>query len=147
MLAVTPVSLLFGWWADHIGRRGLLLASALLGVVGAVPFFMLMQAGAIYWGQAGFVLALAIQFGIQGAMMVEVTPPNIRCTALAIGNNIGWSILGGLTPLAATWLTARSGDALAPAWLVAAAAAITAVTLVVTADPFRRTIAPRLSRP
>jgi len=140
MLLVTPVSLLFGWWADVIGRRGLLLASAVLGVVGSVPFFMLMQAGSIYWGQAGFVLALSIQFGVQGAMMVEITPANIRCTALAIGNNIGWSILGGLTPLAATWLTARTGDALAPAWLVAAAAAITAVTLVLTADPFRSKI-------
>lgn len=137
MLLVTPVSLLFGWWADVIGRRGLLLASAVLGVVGSVPFFMLMQAGSIYWGQAGFVLALSIQFGVQGAMMVEITPATVRCTALAIGNNIGWSILGGLTPLAATWLTARTGDALAPAWLVAAAAAITAVTLLVTADPFR----------
>lgn len=140
MLLVTPVSLLFGWWADIIGRRGLLLASAVLGLVGSVPFFMLMQAGSIYWGQAGFVLALSIQFGVQGAMMVEVTPPNIRCTALAIGNNIGWSILGGLTPLAATWLTARTGDALAPAWLVAAAAAVTAATLLLTADPFRTKI-------
>ena len=140
MLLVTPVSLLFGWWADFIGRRGLLLASAVLGAVGSVPFFMLMQAGSIYWGQAGFVLALAVQFGVQGAMMVEVTPPDIRCTALAIGNNIGWSILGGLTPLAAAWLTARTGDALAPAWLVAGAAAITAATLLVTADPFRSKI-------
>ena len=146
MLLVTPVSLLFGWWADVIGRRGLLLASAVLGVVGSVPFFMLMQAGSIYWGQAGFVLALSIQFGVQGAMMVEITPANIRCTALAIGNNIGWSILGGLTPLAATWLTARTGDALAPAWLVAAAAAVTAVTLLLTADPFRRKIASPIVR-
>ncbi|HLG48950.1 MAG TPA: MFS transporter [Reyranella sp.] len=140
MLLVTPVSLLFGWWADTIGRRGLLLASAVLGAVGSVPFFMLMQQGSIYWGQAGFVLALAIQFGVQGAMMVEVTPASVRCTVLAIGNNIGWSILGGLTPLAATWLTARTGDALAPAWLVAAAAAITAITLALTADPFRSKI-------
>jgi len=146
MLLVTPVSLLFGWWADVIGRRGLLLASAVLGVVGSVPFFMLMQAGSIYWGQAGFVLALSIQFGVQGAMMVEITPANIRCTALAIGNNIGWSILGGLAPLAATWLTARTGDALAPAWLVAAAAAVTAVTLLLTADPFRRKIASPIVR-
>jgi MHS family proline/betaine transporter-like MFS transporter len=146
MLLVTPVSLLFGWWADIIGRRGLLLASAVLGVAGSVPFFMLMQQGSIYWGQAGFVLALSVQFGVQGAMMVEVTPANVRCTVLAIGNNIGWSILGGLTPLAATWLTARTGDALAPAWLVAAAAAVTAVTLVLTADPFRRKTASRIVR-
>ena len=138
MLLVTPVSLFFGWWADVVGRRNLLMASALLGMVGAVPFFMLMQAGSIYLGQAGFVLALSIQFGVQGALMVETTPAAIRCTALAIGNNIGWSILGGLTPLAAAWLSARTGDALAPAWLVAAAAAITFATLLATAETFRR---------
>ncbi len=141
MLAVTPVSLFFGWLADRVGRRGPLMASALLGAAGAVPFFMLMQAsfpGAIYLGQAGFVLALAIQFGVQGALMVESTPEPIRCTALAIGNNIAWSIVGGLTPLVATWLIWKSGNDLAPAWLVAAAAAITFITLLVTRDPFRR---------
>jgi len=139
MLLVTPLSLLFGWWADFIGRRGLLMASAALGVIGAIPFFMLMQHGSIYWGQAGFVLALSIQFGVQGALMVETTPAAIRCTALAIGNNIGWSILGGLTPLGAAWLSARTGDVLAPAWLVAAAAAITFVTLLVTAETLKPT--------
>jgi MHS family proline/betaine transporter-like MFS transporter len=137
MLLVTPLSLLFGWWADMIGRRGLLMASAALGVAGSLPFFMLMQAGAIHWGQAGFVLALSIQFGVQGAMMVELTPATIRCTALAIGNNIGWSLMGGLTPLAATWLTARTGDVLAPAWLIAAAAAITFATLLVSAETLK----------
>jgi len=138
MLLVTPVSLLFGWWADSIGRRGLLMASAALGLIGAIPFFMLMQAGSVYLGQAGFVLALSIQFGVQGALMVETTPAAIRCTALAIGNNIGWSILGGLTPLAAVWLSARTGDALAPAWLVASAAAVTLATLLVTPETLKR---------
>ena len=139
MLAVTPVSLFFGWLADRVGRRGPLLASALLGAGGAVPFFMLMQGGqgAIYLGQAGFVLALAIQFGVQGALMVETTPEPIRCTALAIGNNIAWSILGGTTPLVATWLVYRTTDELSPAYLIAGAAAITFVSLLLTRDNFK----------
>jgi MHS family proline/betaine transporter-like MFS transporter len=141
MLAVTPVSLFFGWLADHVGRRKLLMASALAGVLGAVPFFMLMQHNTvpgILLGQAGFVLALGLQFGVQGALMVETTPAPIRCTALAIGNNIAWSIVGGLTPLMATWLAWRTGDELSPAYLVAGAAAITLVALYVTKDAFRR---------
>ncbi len=141
MLAVTPVSLFFGWLADRAGRRNLLMASALVGVAGAVPFFMLMQhntIAAILVGQAGFVLALGLQFGVQGALMVETTPEPIRCTALAIGNNIAWSIVGGLTPLAATWLAWRTGDELSPAYLVAGAAAITLVALYLTQDAFRR---------
>ncbi len=140
MLLVTPVSVFFGWLADHVGRRNLLLASAALGVLGSVPFFLLMQhntATGIYLGQAGFVLALSVQFGVQGALMVETTPEPIRCTALAIGNNIAWSILGGLTPLAATWLIWRTGDDLGPAWLIAGAAAITSVSLLFTKDNFK----------
>jgi len=143
MLAVTPVSLFFGWLADHVGRRGLLAASAALGVVGAIPFFMLMQSslpGQLWLGQAGFVLALSVQFGVQGALLAEITPERVRCTALAIGGNIAWSIVGGFVPLTATWLVWRSGNPLAPAWLVAVAAAITFVALMLTADPFRREI-------
>ena len=145
MLAITPVSLLFGWLADHVGRRNLLLAGAALGMVGAVPFFLLMQtdsAARIYLGQAGFVLAIGIQFGVLQALMVETTPEEIRCTALAVGNNIAWSVLGGLTPLVATWLIYRTSDELSPAFLIAGAAAVTFVGLLATRDRFVKEIPP-----
>src|SRR6185369_3078536 len=83
MLAVTPVSLFFGWLSDHVGRKNLLLIGAAIGVLGSVPFFMLMQhdsTAMIYLGQAGFVLAIGIQFGVLQALMVESTPEAIRCT-------------------------------------------------------------------
>jgi MHS family proline/betaine transporter-like MFS transporter len=140
MLAITPVSLFFGWLADHVGRKGLLLAGTAIGVVGSVPFFMLMQNNSlamIYLGQAGFVLAIGIQFGVLQALMVETTPEKIRCTALAVGNNIAWSILGGTTPLVATWLIYRTADERSPAYLIAAAAVITFVALLMTKDNFR----------
>jgi MHS family proline/betaine transporter-like MFS transporter len=150
MLAVAPASLFFGWLADHLGRRGPLAASAALGMLGAVPLFMLMQSpspGLLWVGQAGFVLALSVQFGVQGALLVEITPEPVRCTALAIGNNIAWSVVGGLVPLTATWLVWRSGNPLAPAWLVAGAAAITLVALIMTTDPFRKHIRSRAASP
>jgi MHS family proline/betaine transporter-like MFS transporter len=140
MLAITPVSLFFGWLSDHVGRKNLLLVGAAIGVVGSVPFFMLMQNNStamIYLGQAGFVLAIGIQFGVLQALMVEATPLAIRCTALAIGNNIAWSILGGTTPLVATWLVYRTTDELSPAYLIAGAAAITVVSLLLTRDNFK----------
>ena len=146
MLAITPVSLFFGWLADHVGRKNLLLVGAAIGVVGSVPFFMLMQNNStamIYLGQAGFVLAIGIQFGVLQALMVEATPEAIRCTALAIGNNIAWSILGGTTPLVATWLVYRTTDELSPAYLIAGAAAITFVALLLTKDNFKNELRSR----
>ena len=147
MLAITPVSLFFGWLADHVGRRNLLLIGAAIGVLGSVPFFMLMQndsTARIYLGQAGFVLAIGIQFGVLQALMVETTPESIRCTALAIGNNIAWAILGGTTPLVAAWLVYRTADELSPAYLIAGAAAITFVSLLLTPENFRNELRKRV---
>src|SRR5262249_8437456 len=84
---------------------------------------MLMRSGLpgqLWLGQAGIVLALSVQFGVQGALLAEITPERVRCTALAIGSNIAWSIVGGFGPLIATWLVWRSGNPLAPACLGAA---------------------------
>ena len=146
MLMITPVSLFFGWLADHIGRKSLLMFGALIGVFGSVPFFVLMQNDShtmIYLGQAGFVLAIGIQFGVLQALMVEITPESIRCTALAIGNNIAWAILGGLTPLVAAWLVYRTADERSPAYLIAGAAAVTAIALLVTRDNFKNELKSR----
>ena len=68
---------------------------------------------------------------MQGALLAEITPERVRCTALAIGSNIAWSIVGGFVPLTATWLVWRSGNPLAPAWLVAGAAAMTFVAFII----------------
>ncbi|TMJ27121.1 MAG: MHS family MFS transporter [Alphaproteobacteria bacterium] len=143
MLMTTPVSLFCGWLADLWGRRLLMLFGAGLAVVGAVPFFWLMHHDSIamiYLGQAGFVLAIGVQFGVMHALMVETTPEDIRCTTLAVGNNIAWTVLGSATPLVATWLVYRTADDLSPAYLIAGAAAITFAALLATKENFKREI-------
>ena len=140
MLAMTPVSLFFAWLSDIWGRKLLLLAGAALGAVGSVPFWWLMfhdRPELIYLGQAGFVMALGVQFGVMNALMTESTPEDIRCTALAVGNNLARTLLGSATPLVATWLVYRTKDELSPAYLIAAAAAITFAALLVTRDNFK----------
>jgi MHS family proline/betaine transporter-like MFS transporter len=56
--------------------------------------------------------------------MVEETPAAVRCTAIALGYNITLGIIGGLSPLVATWLVNRTENDLAPAYMVMAAAAV-----------------------
>ena len=62
----------------------------------------------------------------------------MRCTAVAIGYNIPLGILGGLTPMVATWLVARTTDDLSPAWMLIGAAALTTIALLASPETFRR---------
>jgi MHS family proline/betaine transporter-like MFS transporter len=43
---------------------------------------------------------------------------------LSVGYNVGMALLGGTTPLVATWLLTRTGHPLAPAVYLAVAAAL-----------------------
>jgi MHS family proline/betaine transporter-like MFS transporter len=56
-------------------------------------------------------------------------------------------LFGGLSPLVATWLVERTGDEIAPAFLIMASAAVTLVTLFWFRETYRTTFvaAPRIA--
>ena len=56
--------------------------------------------------------------------MAELTPWRVRCTVLSVGYNVGIALLGGTTPMVATWLLARTGHQMAPAVYLAATASL-----------------------
>ena len=58
-------------------------------------------------------------------MLAEAAPVPVRCTAVSLGCNIAFGLIGGLTPLMAAWLVDRTGDEIAPAFLIMLSAAIT----------------------
>ncbi len=69
--------------------------------------------------------------------MVEIAPRAVRCSAISVGYNLVVGLLGGVTPMAATWLIQRSHNDLAPAYYVMGAALISlavAVSLPEKAD-------------
>ena len=61
-------------------------------------------------GQMGFVLTVGTFVRTQPVLMVEAAPVAVRCTAIALGYNVTSGIVGGLSPLAATWLIERTGN-------------------------------------
>ena len=63
--------------------------------------------------------------------------PRVRCTAIALGYNICLGTIGGVTPLAATWLVQRTGNEITPALLVMAAAAVTFATVLTFRETYR----------
>jgi MFS transporter, MHS family, proline/betaine transporter len=133
MAAMIPVMLAAGWLSDRVGRKPLLIAALALGFIGALPFLWLMHhanPALILVGQLGFVLTLGMANAITPALMVEATPPAVRCTAIAIGFNVTYGVLGGLSPLVATWLVHRTDIDLSPAFMVMAAAAVSFVAVL-----------------
>jgi MHS family proline/betaine transporter-like MFS transporter len=133
MAATIPVGLAAGWLSDRIGRTPLLLSAAAAGFIGAAPLLLLMQSTdplSILLGQLGFVLIIGTANGVQPALLVEATPPDIRCTAIALGFNLTYGLMGGLSPLVATWLVHRTDIAIVPAFMIMAAAAITLTALI-----------------
>ena len=133
MCLMLPMFLVSAWLSDRYGRKRVLLAATLAGLFGAVPLFLLMEHPTLMLallGQVGLTLIVAGFIGTQAAAMVEIAPSRVRCTAVGIGYNITLGTIGGMTPLAATWLVQRTGDELAPAFLIMAAAVITLLAIL-----------------
>lgn len=133
MVALLPLMVAMGWAADRFGRKPVMLGSVVLGFAGALPFFWLMQhsdPALVLLGQMGFVAAVGTFIGTQPVIMVEATPMVVRCTAIALGYNVTLGVVGGLSPLTATWLIERTGNNYSPAFLIMAAAAISFVALL-----------------
>jgi MHS family proline/betaine transporter-like MFS transporter len=134
MVLLLPVMFVMGALSDRVGRKPLLTAATALAFVTALPLFWLMHqhhVALVMIGQLGFVLSVGTFIGVQPSIMVEEVPASIRCTAIALGYNITLGVIGGLSPLVATWLVNRTENDLAPAYMVmvAAAASFLAVRL------------------
>jgi MFS transporter, MHS family, proline/betaine transporter len=141
ILALLPATLGAGWLSDRIGRRTTMLIGMAGAIVGSLPLFWLLHHSdqtLILLGQFGFVLIVGLYAGTLPAALVEAVPHDGRCTTVAIGYNVPLGIVGGLTPLAATWLVARTGDDLSPAYMLIAAAVVSTVALLFLPETFRR---------
>jgi MHS family proline/betaine transporter-like MFS transporter len=144
MVIQVVVMFAMAWLSDRIGRKSLMLAATALCLAGALPLFWLMHHASpllIFAGQFGFTLLLGTTWGVQPALMVEATPPGVRCTVIAIAFNLAMGLVGGLSPLAATWLVATTRQDLSPAYLVMAAAAVTFLSVLSFGESYRSKLA------
>jgi MHS family proline/betaine transporter-like MFS transporter len=120
-----PAALFFGWLSDRIGRKTILVACTLAGLVCSMPLLWLMHHPdplMIGVGQFGFVILVGMVSGVMPAALVEAAPYHVRCIVVALGYNTAMGFIGGLTPLGAEWLIHRTGNDLSPAWMQTSAA-------------------------
>jgi MHS family proline/betaine transporter-like MFS transporter len=140
MLFLLPVMLLSGWLSDRIGRRPLMFTAMILGLVAAWPCLWLMHhpdPGLILVGQLILVIPAGMGLGIMPAILTEAVAGHVRCTAVSLGYNIAFGVIGGLTPLTAAWLIDRTGMDLSPSWLFMGAALISIATLLTLRETSR----------
>jgi MHS family proline/betaine transporter-like MFS transporter len=134
LIAMVIAIPLWGALSDRIGRRPLLMASALSIGVLAYPLFSLMAQG------SGFALVLPIQilFGVLLAMysgpgpaaISEIFPTHLRSTWMSAGYTLAVAVFGGFAPFIATWLIQKTGSPVSPTYFYLVPAAVISLFVI-----------------
>lgn len=143
MVALIPFTLAGGALSDRIGRKPLVMGTIAATILLAYPLFngMYHQSQVIVQlCQLSFALLVGICLGIFPAFMAETAPAHIRSTSLALGYNLTMGIVGGLTPLTATWLVNQTHNSIAPVFMIIAAALISFVTLLFMRETYKENL-------
>jgi len=138
LFLLTPI---MGTISDRVGRKPMMLAGAVGFALLAYPAFMLITASpgpaSLAFVQSVFAILMAVYGAPMVAALAELFPTRIRCTAVGLVYNLTVAFLGGTAQLIVTWLLAVTGNPLAPAFYVIAAAALSAVVVFAMRDRFR----------
>lgn len=117
-----------GALSDRIGRRPVMIWPQALACAMILPGFWLIGAypGAVSLWSVSFAIRLAVATGATAAFIhaAEALPARVRSGALAVIYAVAISVFGGTTQFAVAWLTQTTGDPLAPAWYMLAAALV-----------------------
>lgn len=130
LVLATPFFLLFGSLSDRIGRKPIIMAGCALSALTIIPLFKLMTSGAcgpqppaaevgscspanaamIVLAVFLLVLYVTMVYGPIAAFLVELFPGKIRYTSLSLPYHIGNGMFGGIVPVVATAIAARTGN-------------------------------------
>lgn len=143
-LLVVPLA---GWLSDHVWRRRTMLAVA-FGVEAAFAWkaFVLVDhsgAGGLWIAQLVFAFLLAVVMGTAPAMLSEQFEPEYRVSAHAVAFNIGIGIFGGTAPMVSMGLIKLTGNRMAPAGYLIAAAVVAALSVSMMQDRSRQQLGGR----
>jgi MHS family proline/betaine transporter-like MFS transporter len=127
-LMIMCFSPVIGKLADTHGRRIFLSGAALAILLIAYPMFAWINhapgLGSLLEIQAVFGVLIAAYTGPILAAFSELFPTKVLSTGLSVAYNFAVTIFGGFAPFFITWLIARTGSNMAPAFYVMIAAAI-----------------------
>ncbi|HLZ06650.1 MAG TPA: MFS transporter [Bradyrhizobium sp.] len=124
----------WGALSDKVGRRPILMASAILIGLLSYPLFSLMAGGTglalVLPIQILFGILLALYSGAGPAAISEIFPTHLRSTWMSSGYALAVAIFGGFAPFIATWLIQVTGSPLAPTYLYLLPSAVISLLVI-----------------
>jgi MFS transporter, MHS family, proline/betaine transporter len=144
LLVIIAAIPFMAWLSDRVGRKPVLIYSALATAVLAYPSFWLLSRGSVGLAALGagiLALLFAGHAGVIQVVLTEIFPTRVRYTAYSIGFNISTAIFGGAAPLVMTAVISATGDKSVPSYAVIVTAVITLLTTLAlketAGDPLR----------
>ena len=129
---------LAGWLSDMIGRRTIYLAGTAFGILLAFPIFWLFQTRdttivtlAIV---VGICLCQGVIFALHASFMPELFGTDARYSGVSLGFQLGAAIGGGLTPVIAAAIVARTGATWAVSLMLVALGILTVIAVLSTRE-------------
>jgi MHS family proline/betaine transporter-like MFS transporter len=124
----------WGALSDRVGRKPLLMASAISIGLLAYPLFSLMTNGTglalVMPLQILFGILLALYSGAGPAAISEIFPTHLRSTWMTSGYALAVAIFGGFAPFIATWLIQVTGSPVSPTYLYLLPAAVISLVVI-----------------
>ena len=143
LILILPLAAL----SDRIGRKPMLIAGSAGFAVLGYPLFGLLNSGSLAAAIVAHCALAAIEsiyVSTAVAAGVELFATRVRYSGFSIGYNICVAGFGGTTPHVVTWLTAQTGNPVAPAYYLVAAAVISLLTVLTLRETARRPL-PKLA--
>ncbi|WP_029117217.1 MFS transporter [Mycobacterium sp. URHB0044] len=128
LILILPLAAL----SDRVGRRPMLIAGSALFAVLSYPLFLLLNSGSLASAITAHCMLAAIESVYVSTAVtagVELFSTRVRYSGFSIGYNVAVAGFGGTTPYVVTWLTTSTGNVLAPAFYLTAAAAVSLATV------------------
>jgi MFS family permease len=145
IIIATPVSALtmplFGALSDRIGRRPVYAAGAVLAMIWAFGFFVLVDTKSpvlIVLAVVIGVLTHAAMFGPQAAFVIEQFPTRVRYAGASLAYTLAGIAGAGFAPLIMASLLRAYGTTIAISLYVVVALCVTCIALLATRETARR---------